>query len=84
MYKAQLRVDSILTLHLKTPEQRFSGEQLSGTIKEKRNGKRNRDAFATVLFLFRSVTPVPRKLDKTISLLSLSHLWLSRRYSVGN
>ena len=35
-------------------------------------------------FLFRSVTPVPRKLDQTISCLSLLHLWLSRRYSVGN
>ena len=48
------------------------------------SSKRNRNTFATVLFLFRSVTPVPRKLDQTILFLSLSHLWLCRRYSVGN
>ena len=35
-------------------------------------------------YLFRSVTPIARKLDKTILFLSLSHLWLSRRYSAGN
>ena len=40
----------------------------------KRSGKRNRDTFATVLFLLRSVTPVPRKLDQIILFLSLSHL----------
>ena len=62
----------------------FSGQQLDGNIQEKRSGKRNHDTFATVLFLFRSVTPVPRKLDQTILFLSLSHLWLSRQYSVGN
>ena len=62
----------------------FSGQQLDGNIQEKRSGKRNHDTFTTVLFLFRSVTPVPRKLDQTILFLSLSHLWLSRQYSVGN
>ena len=62
----------------------FSGERLQGTIQEKHSGKRNRDTLATVLCLFRSVTPVSRKLDQTNLFLSLSHLWLSRQYSVGN
>ena len=62
----------------------FSGKRLNGTIKEKRSGKRNCDTFATVLFWFRFVTPVPRKLDQTILFLSLSHLWLSRWFSIGN
>ena len=62
----------------------FTGQRLDQKIQEKRNGKRNRDTFAIVLFLFRSVMPVPRKLDQTIIFLSLSHLWVSRRYSVGN
>ena len=53
-------------------------------MKEKRSGKRNRDTFAAVLFLFRSVWPVPRNLDQTILFLSLSHLWVSWQYSVGN
>ena len=56
----------------------FSGERLDGTNKEKHSGTRNRATFATVLFLFRSVTPFPRKLDQTILFLSLSHLWLFR------
>ena len=72
------RLGSIPTLHVKT------FEQLNGTIKEKRSGKRNGETFATVLFLFHSVTPVPSKLDQTILFLSLPYLWLSRRYSVGN
>ena len=62
----------------------FFGERLDEKIKEKRSGKRNRNTFATVLFLFRFVTPVPRKLNQAMLFLSLSHLWLSRRYSVDN
>ena len=42
------------------------------------------NATAILLPLFRSVTPVPRKLDETILFLSLSHLWLHWGYSVGN
>ena len=56
----------------------FLDNDLTAKIQEKRSGKRNRDTFATVLFLSCSVTPVPRKLDQTILFLSLSHLWLSR------
>ena len=70
-----LRVGSIPTLHFKTFEQLF-WTTLDGKIQEKRSGKRNRDTFATVLFLFRSVTLVPKKLDQTILFLSLSHLSL--------
>ena len=56
-----LMVGSIPTLHLKTFDQR---ERFHGKIKEKCSGKRNHKIFATtVLFLFRSVTPVSRKLD---------------------
>ena len=62
----------------------FSGERFNGKIKEKRSGKRNHDTVATVLFLFHSVMSVPKKLDQTILFLSISHLWLSRRYPVGN
>ena len=58
----KLRVGSIPTFHLKSYEQLF-GQRLDGKIQEKRSAKRNRGTFATVLFLFRSVTPVPRKLD---------------------
>ena len=57
----------------------FSGQRLDGKIQEKRSGKRNRNTFATVLFLFRSVTLVPRKLDQTILF-----LFVVLRYSVGN
>ena len=68
-----LSVGSIPALHLKFLNN-FSGQRFDGKIQEKRSGKRNRDTFATVIFLFRSVTPVPRKLDQTILFLSLSHL----------
>ena len=61
-----------------------SGERLDGRSKEKHSGTRNRDTFATVPSLFRSVTPFPRKLDQIIIFLSLLHLWLSPWYSVGN
>ena len=67
-----LRVASIPTLSKLLND--FSGERLDETIKEKRSCKRNRNTFATVLFLFRSITPVPRKLDETILFLYLSHL----------
>ena len=55
----------------------FLENDFIGTIKEKRSGKRNRDTCATVLFLFRSVMPVPRK--QTILFLSLSHPAVLRR-----
>ena len=75
-----LMVGSIPTLHLKTFDQR---ERFDGKIKEKCSGKRNHKIFATtVLFLFRSVTPVPRKLDQTIlSVISLA--LTSNRYRVS-
>ena len=65
LFHMLLRVGIIPTLHLKNLNN-FSGQRLHGKIPEKRSNKRNRDTFATVLFLFRSVTPVPRKLDQTI------------------
>ena len=67
MLSLLLRVGWIPTLHLKT----FSGQRLDGKIQEKHSGKRNRDTFATVLFSFRSVTRVPRKLDQTVLFLCI-------------
>ena len=52
----------------------FFGQRLIGKIQEKGSGKRNRDTFATVIFLFRSVTAVPRKLYQAILFLSLSRV----------
>ena len=66
-----LRVGSIPTVYLKILNN-CSGQWFDGKSEEKRSGKRNRDTLATVLFLFRSVTPVPRKLDQIILFLSPS------------
>ena len=64
MLSLLLRIGSIPTLHLKILNN-FSGQRFDGKIQEKRSGKRNRDIFATVLFLFRSVTPIPSSSEKT-------------------
>ena len=80
MFKGRLNTDTSPQNFWTT----FLENDFNGTNKEKRSGKRNRDTFATVFFLFCSVMPVPRKLDQTILFPSLSHLWLSRRYFIGN
>ena len=79
-----LRVGLIPKLHVKIFEQLFWRTTWRNKKKEKHSGTRNRDTFPTVLFVFRFVTPFPKKLDRTILFLSLSDLWLSRRYFAGN